>query len=380
MESRLSTIIIIFCTLFFSIVGNAATKEPTLKQKIGQMLLIGFKGTELQPTDSIVTALLAQRIGGVVLFDYDAQTKTYDRNIKNPQQLKHLTEQLQSYTKQAATSNHNTLYPLFISIDYEGGNVNRLKEEYGFSKTLSAAELGRGSYDQAREYAQQMAETLQQAGVNIDFAPVLDVNVNPSNPIIGKKDRSFSADPNKVTNYAEIFAQAFHDHGIICVYKHFPGHGSSTGDTHLGLVDVTKTWQDSELNPYKELLAKPDGCPMVMTAHVVHYGLDSKGYPASLSAAITTDLLRKKLKFNGVVITDALQMKAIADNYGVPQAVRLAILAGADILIFDNQLAAKLQDPQEVIDIIYHDVMTGAIPRSRIDESYRRIMNLKKQL
>jgi beta-N-acetylhexosaminidase len=368
MESRLSTIIIIFCTLFFSIVGNAATKEPTLKQKIGQMLLIGFKGTELQPTDSIVTALLAQRIGGVVLFDYDAQTKTYDRNIKNPQQLKHLTEQLQSYTKQAATSNHNTLY------------VNRLKEEYGFSKTLSAAELGRGSYDQAREYAQQMAETLQQAGVNIDFAPVLDVNVNPSNPIIGKKDRSFSADPNKVTNYAEIFAQAFHDHGIICVYKHFPGHGSSTGDTHLGLVDVTKTWQDSELNPYKELLAKPDGCPMVMTAHVVHYGLDSKGYPASLSAAITTDLLRKKLKFNGVVITDALQMKAIADNYGVPQAVRLAILAGADILIFDNQLAAKLQDPQEVIDIIYHDVMTGAIPRSRIDESYRRIMNLKKQL
>jgi len=351
-----------------------------MKEKIGQMLLIGFKGTELHADDFIVKAILAQRIGGVILFDYDFPTGTYDHNIKNPEQLKHLTSQLQDYTRQAAQDNTNNLYPMFIGIDYEGGKVNRLKENYGFPKTLAAADIGQLSLAEANQYAQQMADTLNQAGINLNFAPVLDVNVNPDSPAIGKLGRSFSADPQKVADYAAIFARAYQEKGIFCSYKHFPGHGSATGDTHAGFVDITQTWKEYELDPYKKLFRQQNGCDMVMTAHVVHYGLDSKGYPASISTPITKELLREKLNFTGLVVTDDMQMKAIADNYGLAEAVRLAINAGADILVFGNQQVPAPQDPQEIVDMIYDDVMTGKIRESRIEEAYQRIMKLKEKL
>ena len=375
MQWRLSTII-----LFLLLIGpvNLMAKEVTLKEKIGQMLIIGFKGTELHSDDVIVKAILTQQIGGVILFDYDFQTKTFDHNIKNPVQLKHLTQQLQNYAHQAATNQQNNLTPLFISIDYEGGKVNRLKENYGFPKTLSAAELGQRTLAEAAQYAEQMAATLANLGININFAPVIDVNVNPDNPVIGKLGRSFSSDPQKVIEYAAIFSKAYHAHGILCAYKHFPGHGSSTDDTHAGFVDITQTWKAYELDPYKQLLQQPGACSMVMTAHVVHYGLDSKGYPASLSAAITKELLRGSLNFNGVVITDDMQMKAIADHYGLADAIRLAINAGADMFIFGNQLGTTPQDPQHIVDMIYTDVMTGKISENRINEAYQRIMQLKK--
>lgn len=358
----------------------AQAKEVTLKDKIGQMLIVGFKGMELSPDDAITQAILAQRIGGVILFDYDFQTKTYNHNIKNPQQLKNLTKQLQEYASQAEMKHENGLTPLFISIDYEGGNVNRLKENYGFPKTLSAAEIGLGTYDQATQQAELMAKTLKEAGININFAPVVDVNVNPDNPIIGKLGRSFSAEPQKVIDYAAVFSKAYQDDGVLCVYKHFPGHGSSTGDTHAGFVDITQTWKEYELEPYKQLLQQSYGCPMVMMAHVLHYGLDSKGYPASISFAMTKELLRDKLKFDGVVVTDDMQMKAITDNYGLADAVRLAVNAGADMLIFGNQLVTTPQDPEEIIDMIYHDVRTGKISENRINEAFHRIMKLKKKL
>ena len=348
-----------------------------LKEKIGQMLIMGFNGMTLHPDDPIVRAILAQQIGGVILFDYDFQTKKFEHNIQSPEQLKHLTQQLQNYAKQAAATQHNKFLPLFISIDYEGGKVNRLKENSGFPKTLSPAELGLGSRELVEQYAKQMAETLQQAGININFAPALDVNVNPGNPVIGKLDRSFSSDPQEVIECAAIFSNAYHAHGIISVYKHFPGHGSSTGDTHVGFVDVTKTWQESELEPYQQLLQTSSAGLMVMTAHVVHEGLDPAGYPASLSAAITQKLLREKLNYQGVVVTDDMQMKAITDNYGLPEAVRLAINAGADILVFGNQLVSVPQDPQELVDMIYDDVQAGEIAESRIEEAYQRVMSLK---
>jgi len=354
--------------------------EPTLKEKIGQMLLIGFKGMTLQEDDPVVQAILAQQIGGVILYDYDFKTKTYEHNIKNPEQVKHLTKQLQDYTREAASRHGNDFYPLLISIDYEGGKVNRLKENYGFPKTLSAAEIAQLSYEEAGRYAQQMAATLREAGINLNFAPVVDVNVNPESPAIGKLGRSFSADPQKVIDYAGLFAKTYRQNGILCSYKHFPGHGSANGDTHLGFVDVTQTWKESELDPYKTLLNQGDGCQIVMTAHVVHYGLDSKGYPASISSSITNDLLRGGLRFDGVVITDDMQMKAIADNYGLAEAIRLAINAGADILVFANQLSDTPQDPKALVDMIYDDVMTGKIRANRIDEAYKRIMKLKKQL
>jgi len=351
-----------------------------LKEKIGQMLLVGFKGTALLPNDPIVQAILARQIGGVILFDYDYALKKYDRNIKNPTQVKHLTQQLQSYATQAAKNHGSQLLPLLVSIDYEGGYVNRLKEEYGFPKTLAAADLGSGNKKQAIQYANQMAMTLKQAGINLNLAPVIDVNVNPINPVIGKLGRSFSSDPKIVTEYGALFSKAYQQHGILCAYKHFPGHGSSTGDTHAGFVDITETWKEYELDPFRQLLQQSYVSPIVMTAHVVHYGLDSEGYPASISANMIQKLLRSQLHFDGVVMTDDLQMKAITDNYGLRDAVRLAINAGADILIFGNQLVATPQDPQEIVDMIYQDVTAGKIAESRIDEAYQRIMKLKEKL
>lgn len=358
----------------------ATAKPVSLKEKIGQMLLIGFKGTEVNNNDDIVRAINAQEVGGVVLFDYDFHTKTYDRNIRNPEQLKKLISDLQNYAKAAAHAHHNKLIPLIISVDYEGGKVNRLKEKYGFPNVPSAYEIAKLTPAEINHVANTMAQTMKSVGINFDFAPVLDVNVNPDNPIIGKLDRSFSADPKVVSQDAYIFAKAFHANRIACSYKHFPGHGSSKTDTHQGFVDVTDTWQPFELDPYKKLLRKIGSCPVIMTAHVVNKHLDPQGFPASISRAITTDLLRNKLKFNGVVVTDDMQMGAIKDNYGVAEATLLAINAGADILVFGNQLVDTPQDPKEIVDVIYNDVKAGKISEKRIDESYRRIMNLKRML
>lgn len=380
MKNKLLLLLGIVFTMSINYSSTALAKDVSLKQKIGQMIIVGFKEAELKPDSSIVKAIQNQQIGGVILFDYDFQTKKFDHNIKNPEQLASLTQQLQQYAKDAAKQHQNNLIPLIISVDYEGGKVDRLKEKYGFPKTLSAVEVSKLSDQDAQAAADKMAKLLRKEGINMNFAPVLDVNVNPENPVIAKLNRSFSSDPNTVAKYGEIFSKAYHDNNIMCAYKHFPGHGSSLGDSHAGFVDVTKTWKSYELDPYKKLLNQPNSCEMVMMAHIVNSQLDNKGYPASLSRAITTDLLRKKMKFQGVVVSDDMQMKAITDNYGLADAIRLSINAGTDILVFGNQLVPTPQDPSEIIDIIYSDVMTGKIPKSRIDESFNRIMKLKSKL
>ncbi|HEX4045141.1 MAG TPA: glycoside hydrolase family 3 N-terminal domain-containing protein [Gammaproteobacteria bacterium] len=350
-----------------------------LKEKIAQMLMIGFDGTTLHADDAVVRAILAQQLGGVILFDYNFQTKVYDRNIKNPQQLKQLNEQLQDYAKQAAIKNKKDFIPLFIGVDYEGGKVNRLKERYGFPMAPSAAEMGLCSAEQVKKFAEQMADVLSEAQINLNFAPALDVNVNPVSPVIGKLGRSYSADPKKVVECAAVFSKAYQQQGIIAAYKHFPGHGSAIGDTHHGFVDVTATWQAQELYPYQQLLPHANDM-MVMVAHVVHHGLDSHGYPASLSAEIIQGLLRDQLHFNGVVVTDDMQMKAITDHYGLAEAMRLAINAGVDLLVFGNQLVLTPQDPGEMIELIYQEVMRGLIAESRIEEAWQRIKKLKEKI
>jgi beta-N-acetylhexosaminidase len=371
---RLKSILI--TTMLLASLNNVATaasnQEQQLKDKIAQMLIIGFNGMEVKPDDAITKAIVGKQIGGVILFDYDYPRKTFEHNIKNPAQLKNLTAQLQDYA-------HNG-FPLFIAIDYEGGKVNRLKESYGFPRTIPAAEFAKLSDADAAQMANQMAQTLKDAGINLNFAPVIDVNVNAESPAIGKLGRSFSAQPEVVAKYAKIYAQAFRAHGILCSYKHFPGHGSATGDTHEGFVDVTETWKDYELHPYQTLLSDPTNCDMIMTAHVKHYGLENKGYPATLSKSILTGLLRETLQFKGVIVTDDMQMKAISDVYGLHEAVRMTINAGSDILIFGNQLAPTPQDASEFIDMIYQDVKSGQISEARINEAYNRIIKLKKQL
>jgi len=372
MPNKLSTFLLALFSAFalFHPPVSEAHPAPTLRQKIGQMLMVGFRGKELAPDAPILKAIRAGEVGGVILFDYDFQTKTFNHNIESPSQLQKLTHELQS----AATA------PLLIGIDYEGGKVNRLKSSYDFPEVLSAAALAKLGDTATQKQAAQMAETLNEAGINLDFAPVIDVNINPDNPIIGRLDRSFSADPSEVSHFAKIFSDAFSARHILCAYKHFPGHGSSTADSHLGFVDVTETWQPKELIPYETLLNTKDSCSFVMIAHVIHHGLDEKDYPASLSKKMITGLLRKKLHFNGVVITDDLQMKAITDQYGAENAALLAINAGADMLIFGNQLVPEPVDPAVLVNSIYEDVLAGKIKRSRIEESWRRIMHLKHRM
>lgn len=359
---------------------TTATSEVSLRDKIGQMLLIGFEGKKVTAESPIVKSIDKSNIGGVILFDYDAKTEQFDKNIESPEQVKQLNTDLQHFAGKANAKHHRPTLPLLISVDYEGGEVNRLAEGYGFPKAQSAVDVGKGSPKGAALNAESMAQVLAKAGFNLNFAPVLDLNVNPENPVIGKLDRSFSNDPDKVTQYAGIYSHHFLKHNIQCVYKHFPGHGSSTKDSHLGFVDVTDTWSAEELKPYRELLSTRESCGMVMTAHIVNRQLDASGLPATLSHTILTELLRNQLHFKGVIITDDLQMKAISDNYGLEQALVLTINAGADMLIFGNNLTVAPQDPETLIDIIEAKVLSGEINPQRITDAYAHIMALKRSL
>jgi len=340
-----------------------------LKTKIAQMIMVGFEGESLQSNNFIVNAIREDHIGGVILFDYNFKTKTYQKNISNPIQLKQLTNELQKI------ANHT----LLIGIDCEGGQVNRLKENKGFQKTISANALEGLSEVDIKKYTNQMAQTLTNLGINLNFAPVLDVNLNPTNPVIGALGRSFSNDPEKIIQYAQYFYSAFRHHNIIPVYKHFPGQGSAKGDTHLGCVDVTHSWQPLELLPYQTLLRSTSDV-MVMTAHIIHRTLDPSGLPASLSKNMTHELLRNHLHYDGVIITDDLQMKAIADHYSLQETIRLAINAGADILLFGNQLVDSPILPTQVIDWILDDISSNKISSHQIEKSYERIIRLKKSL
>lgn len=369
----LSFVFLCWCSLSFA-------SGVSLRDKIGQMLIVGFHGKTVNADSPIAKAIDQTNIGGVILFDYDPQTKLFDKNISSPEQVALLNHTLQSLNHKANSTHHRKNLPLLISVDYEGGKVNRLKEEYGFPATISAKAIGNMPLKDVHKLAATMANTLKTSGFNLDFAPVLDVDVNSENPIVGKLERSFSNDPYIVGKYAHLFSKQFLNHGVQCVYKHFPGHGSSTADSHLGFVDVTDTWHEQELRPYQQLLAKEKHCGMIMTAHIVNRRLDASGVPATLSRTVLTGILRHELKFDGVIITDDMQMKSIADNYELETALTMTINAGADMIIFGNQLDNVKQDPSHLIDIIEKKVVMGEISASRIDEAYRHIIHLKKGL
>jgi len=362
MFSRLAALLALF----------SATTVPTyatdLDTMVGQMIMAGFRGYEVTVDSSIMRDIRDRHLGGVVLFDYDVELGKAERNIKSPDQVKKLTDTL----AEAAT------IPLFISVDQEGGKVQRLKSKYGFTETPSAQELGESSNIEVYEAGAKTGKTLRQTGFNLDFAPVADVNVNPDSPAIGKIGRSFSADPKRVTKCDKLFLQGLGRHGVIGCLKHFPGHGSAGADSHLGLTDVTKTWSEEELIPYRKLIA--DGsAKMIMTAHIFNANLDPD-YPATLSHKVITGLLRDELGFDGVVITDDMNMRAITDHYGQTEAIRLAIEAGADILLFGNNLRYDPEIVTKAHAAIKKMVEDGTISQERIAQSYARIIRLKETL
>lgn len=366
-----TTKLFLLLVLLLGVLSTNAKSQPvdSLDFKIGQMLMVGFRGLEVNDTSRIIRDIRNYHIGGVILFDYDVPAKSPVRNIASMEQLQRLNRRLQRYST----------YHLLISVDQEGGKVARLKPKFGFPDLPSAAHLGQlNNPDSTAFYAHQTADMLKHLGFNMNFAPVVDLNTNPNNPVIGKLDRSFGASPNIVTQHAELMLKAYEKHNVAGALKHFPGHGSAWNDSHVGMADVSETWQPVELEPYRELIQK-DLVQVIMTAHVFNEQLDDT-YPATLSKATLNGLLRQKLNFDGVIISDDMQMQAIRDFYGTEEAVLLAIEAGVDILLFANNSIFDPDIARKAHQAIRQAVDSGRLSAERIDQSYDRIMKLKRAL
>lgn len=348
----------------------------TLRNKIGQMLIMGFDGSEINEHSPVAQWLSNDGLGGVLLFDKDLSTGLYGKNLKNQTQIQQLIHQLNHYSSLTTVADEKI--PLLTALDYEGGVVDRLTKIDGCMKTMNAASLATLSSAEFDEEVRQMAFTLKSLGFNLNFAPVVDLNLNDKQGIIGTLGRSFSSKPDVVEHVASKFVEIFSSYGIACCYKHFPGHGSAVGDTHEGFVDVSETFNFDELVPYRSLLNEMDKPVMVMTAHVVNKLLDSQGLPATLSHEILTGLLRNTIGYDGVIISDDLQMQAISKHYSLEKSLSLTINAGADMVIFANQLGT-ITAPQ-VIDCIEQLVLNKKIDQKRIDDAYRRVMRFKLHL
>jgi len=383
MKNIKSFTLVLFILLFVGGISMYYLSTPSLETMVGQMIMTGFHGDGMGENPEDFAALENQiksgQIGGVILFDVDlsglmargmtaaeAKKQIFSSNIKSMTQVKELNEHLQSLSKTK----------LLIAIDQEGGNVQRLKSEHGFAPTPSAKELGKGNHENTYTTAYDLGTRLSDLGFNVDFAPLLDVDVNPKSPAIGAKDRSFSGDPKIVTQHGDAFARGLGDAGLAYSFKHFPGHGSAGNDTHAGITDITKTYQDYELTPWQDLLKNASPNTMVMVAHVVNNNFDT--LPASLS--YKTIKMVRDMGFNGVIVSDDMDMGAIANEYGTETAVEMAINAGNDILVFGNNLTFDKNRGRDVNKMIVKMVKDGKIKKARIRESYKRIKALKENI
>jgi len=308
------------------------------------------------------------RLGNVVLFDWH-QAGQASANIHSPRQLAELTGQIKTLAPKL---------PL-IAVDQEGGQVARLNPARGFPATVSAREMGEvNSVSFTHRNASAMAGVLRTAGINLNLAPVVDLNINRRNPVIGALGRSFSHDPAVVTAHALDFIRAHREHGVLCCLKHFPGHGSSSQDSHLGFVDVSDTWSEAELAPYRAIIASGQA-DAIMTAHVFNRHLDAE-LPATLSRRTVDGLLRKELGYDGVVISDDMQMGAISQRYGFEAAIELALNAGVDVIAVANNTVHVPGIEARAFQAIKRAVVAGRIPEQVIDTAYRRITRLKLKL
>lgn len=343
------------------IVAKPEDGDTGVRRMIGQMVLVGFVGSKLD--DEGFKTVLAQaaegRISGVLYLG---------RNIRSLRAVKGLNERLQNVSP----------VPLLIAVDQEGGRIERLTRAVGFRESPSAASVARSMdpADAKAEY-EKMAAGLAQCGFNLNLGPVVDLNTNPENPIIGRLERSYSADDGEVSAYARAFVQGHRAHGVLTSLKHFPGHGSSVADTHKGMVDVSETWSEQELAPYRELIGTGDA-ELIMSAHVVNRNISgAEDTPASMSPATLISLLRKDLGFKGVVISDDLQMGAIIKTKSFEDTVRQAVIAGNDLLVFANDKNPDPLIPEKIADLLEKEANANPAILARIKESHGRIMRLK---
>jgi len=349
--------------LLFGVVSAMAQAPDLLDIKIGQMILIGMPKAELDPL--VLDEVKKGKVGALIFFE---------KNIPNkPNAFASVKNMTWTYQKAASI-------PLFICIDQEGGKVNRLKEKYGFTRSITAAALGKSkSLDSVRFYADATAATLAGLGFNVNFAPCVDLAIT-ENTVIYKPERAYSANEDTVAMMAKEVVKMHRKYGVLTSLKHFPGHGSSKEDTHFGVADVTTTWNERELKPY-QLMLDSGYVDAVMTSHIVNKNLDTKGLPGTLSTDILDGILRKRLGFNGVVFSDDMQMHAISKNFGLEESIRLAINAGVDVMCFSNNIAGSDERTVDKVHaIIKKLVQSGQVSTARIDESFQRILQLKARM
>jgi len=338
--------------------------DPSLDAMIGQMLLIGFHGTSPSGKDArrIARQIAKGQIGGVILMD---------RNIRSPRQVRAMTSRFLS-----------TGYPLtpIISVDQEGGLVQRLSARKGFKAYPTARTVARlYKPEKAHFIYKSMAQELANAGFNLNYGPVLDLNLNRRNPVIGRLGRSYGAKPERVVAYARAFISAHREANVLTSVKHFPGHGSSWSDSHKRFVDLTKTWKDIELEPYMAL-ARDGAIDTLMVGHLYHPDFsNNQRLPATLTSTAIEGWVRGRLGFQGVVITDDLEMGAITRYHNLRTTLIKAVQSGNDILMF----SAAGADPKFVpkaTRILREAVNDGTIARKRIAQAYARIKSLKQRL
>ncbi len=343
----------------------------SLEKRIGQMLMVGFHGTAAPRNSQICKDIRQYNVGAVILFDYNPVNKSKPKNIFKKEQVLKLTKQLQK-----CSSNKK----LLIAVDQEGGKVQRLKQRYGFfGKFPKAKDVKNMDKQQIASIYEKMSRELKSVGINYDLAPVVDLSINPKNHVINGLGRSYGKNPQKVAEYAKIFIKAMHKNRVLTSIKHFPGHGSSEGDTHKGFVDVTNLWKEKEMEPYRLL---KDDADTVMVAHVFNKKIDPYR-PASLSYATITRKLRGDLGYRGVIITDDLQMGAISKKYGLRETLKLAIGAGNDILLIGNQLNPKhVTSTKKLVDTIVSLVKNdkNSDLLQKINRANKRIEKLKRKL
>ncbi len=326
--------------------------KMTLEEKVGQMLCLSFRGTEYN--DQLKLLVEKHNIGTIIHFG---------ANIVNAKQISELNYQIHK----------NSKYPPFIGLDHEGGMVRRVMNEITYLPGAMA--LGNASEDELYKIYNQVGKELRLLGFNMNYMPTIDVNNNPYNPVINS--RSYSDDPIMVAKMGSIAAKAMQDALMLPTPKHFPGHGNTNVDSHLGLPVVETTLNELyeiELKPFQEVIKQNvDG---VMVAHILYKKIDDQ-FPSSLSNKVITKLLKEEMGFKGLIITDSLTMNAIYTRYSIREIVKHGINAGNDIIMFCGE--ANVYDQEEVIKQFIDLIKSGEIPMERIDESVEKIMRLKEK-
>lgn len=342
---------------------EAKLATMTLREKVGQLFWVRPETLDfsLNPEKKTLTQTMRQNleqypVGGIAVFK---------KNIQDENQLSSLIADFQSASK----------IPMIVAVDEEGGAVARLlanHEAFSLPKYTSARDIGKtGDPEQARQMGRTIGGYLRFYGFNLDFAPVADVDSNPANPVIGR--RAYSTDAQQTAQMVAAAVEGFHEAGMLCTVKHFPGHGDTGQDSHYGTATSYKTWEEMkamEMLPFEAGIAA--GADVVMTAHITTPNATTDGLPASLSYTMITERLRGELGFQGVIVTDALEMNGIKNHFAPAESAVAALRAGVDVLLMPSDLRAAF-------DGVVQAVEDGTLSEERLNESVRRILALKQK-